>query len=210
MPLKQRLVSFYFPFRHKNRSFVAILSAILEFVIGFVSNFYNSCALSLRTIQWKNEVSILTNDCVTANYSVSQPPFCPPSWNFWSDLSQTSTTDIRHLGIYNQTSTTDMRCHYAQFGEKNEVSVLINGWSTAKYSVSRPPFVRHLGICNPICVKLLQVMFGVILSNLKEKRHLYLKRFSWGPQTRHTHTHTDTHTHTWRWHKAKCNALHFA
>ena len=32
----------------------AILSAILEFVIGFVSNFYNTCALSLRTIQRKN------------------------------------------------------------------------------------------------------------------------------------------------------------
>ena len=30
------------------------------------------------------------------------------------------------------------------------------------------PFVRHLGICNQICVKLLQVMSGVILSNLKE------------------------------------------
>ena len=30
-------------------------------------------------------------------------------------------------------------------------------------------FVRHLGICNPICVKLLQVMSGVIPSNLKEK-----------------------------------------
>ena len=30
-------------------------------------------------------------------------------------------------------------------------------------------FVRHLGICNPICIKLLQVMFGVISSNLKRK-----------------------------------------
>ena len=39
-------------------------------------------------------------------------------------------------------------------------------------------FVRHLGICNPICVKLLQVISGVITSNLKEKRRLYLKPFS--------------------------------
>ena len=29
------------------------LTAILELVIGFVSNFYNWCALSLSTIQWK-------------------------------------------------------------------------------------------------------------------------------------------------------------
>ena len=32
--------------------------------------------------------------------------------------------------------------------------------------------VRHLGIGNPICVKLLQAMSGVIPSNLKEKRRL--------------------------------------
>ena len=57
-------------------------------------------------------------------------------------------------------------------------------------------FVRHLWICNPICVKLLQIMSGVIPSNLKEKRRLYLKPFSWGPQTRYTHTDTHTHTHT--------------
>ena len=39
----------------------AILSAILEFVIGFASNLYNWCALSLRTIQCKHEVSIIIN-----------------------------------------------------------------------------------------------------------------------------------------------------
>ena len=43
----------------------------------------------------------------------AQPPFCSQSWNLYSDLCQTSTT----VG----------RCHYAQFSEKNEVSVLING-----------------------------------------------------------------------------------
>ena len=35
-----------------------MLSAILEFVIGFVSKFYNSCVLSLHTIQLKNQVYI--------------------------------------------------------------------------------------------------------------------------------------------------------
>ena len=61
-------------------------------------------------------------------------------------------------------------------------------------------FVRHLGICNPTCVKLVQVMSGDFPINLKEKRRLYLKPFSGCPQTRHTHIHThtktDTHTHT--------------
>ena len=57
-------------------------------------------------------------------------------------------------------------------------------------------FVRCLGICNPICVKLLQIMSDVIPCNTKQKRRLYLKQFSWGPQTRHTHTQTDRHTHT--------------
>ena len=58
----------------------AILSAILEFVIRFLLNIYNWCPVSLRTIQWKNEVSTLINGWVTANYSVSRPQFCPPSW----------------------------------------------------------------------------------------------------------------------------------
>ena len=57
-------------------------------------------------------------------------------------------------------------------------------------------FVRYLGICNPICVKLLLVMAGVISSNLNQKRRLHLKPFSWGPQTRHTHSDTQTQTHT--------------
>ena len=58
-------------------------------------------------------------------------------------------------------------------------------------------FVRHLEICNPICVKLLQAMSGVIPRNLK-KRLLYLKSFCWRPQMRPTHirTRTRTHTHT--------------
>ena len=55
-------------------------------------------------------------------------------------------------------------------------------------------FVRHLGICNPICVKLLHFMSGVIPRNLKEKRHIYLKPFSWHAHGTHTHTQADTHT----------------
>ena len=38
-------------------------------------------------------------------------------------------------------------------------------------------FVRYLGTCNPIYVKLLQIMSGVIPRNLKN-RLLYLKPFS--------------------------------
>ena len=39
-------------------------------------------------------------------------------------------------------------------------------------------FVRFLVICNPICVKLLQIMSGDIPRNFKETRRLYLKPFS--------------------------------
>ena len=57
-------------------------------------------------------------------------------------------------------------------------------------------FVRYLGICNPICVKLLQVMSGVIPCNLKKKslsQTLFLK--STNAAYTHTHTHTQTHTY---------------
>ena len=56
-------------------------------------------------------------------------------------------------------------------------------------------FVRHLGICFQSCVKLLQVMSGVIPRNLK-KILLYLKPFPLRPQTRHTLTHARTHART--------------
>ena len=63
-----------------------------------MSNFYCWCALSLRTNEWKMEVSILINGWVTANYSVSRPPFCSPYWNLWSDLYKALTGYVRcHL-----------------------------------------------------------------------------------------------------------------
>ena len=104
----------------------AILSAILKFVIGFVSNFYNSCALSLPTSQWKNEVSILKNGWVTVNYSVSQPPFF-----YHLEIGKRICVNLLQLmsGVITYNSV-----------KKNEVSILINGCVTAKYSVSRPPF----------------------------------------------------------------------
>ena len=46
-------------------------------------------------------------------------------------------------------------------------------------------------------------MSDVIPSNLK-KRRLYLKPFSWGPQTRHTHTHTHTHYDSIRRNAMRC------
>ena len=50
-------------------------------------------------------------------------------------------------------------------------------------------FVRHLGICNPICVKLLQVMFGFITRNLKKNDVCISNRFP-GIHKRGIHTHT--------------------
>ena len=53
-------------------------------------------------------------------------------------------------------------------------------------------FVRHLGICNLICVQLLQIMSGVIPCNLKKNVSIS-NRFL--RSTNATHTHTQTHTH---------------
>ena len=103
----------------------------------------------------KNEVSVLINHWITANYSVSRPPFCPTSWNLLPDLCKTSTTHVR--------------CHYPQFSEKNEVSILINGWVTANYSVLQTPFCPPSWNCNRIGVNLLQLMSGVITHNSVKK-----------------------------------------
>ena len=54
-------------------------------------------------------------------------------------------------------------------------------------------FARHLGICNSICVKLLQIMSGVIIDihafvDLGSTNAVYTHR--------HTQTHTQTRRHT--------------
>ena len=38
-------------------------------------------------------------------------------------------------------------------------------------------FVRHLGIYNPICIKLLQLMSGAITHNSVKKRSLYINKW---------------------------------
>ena len=63
------------------------------------------------------------------------------------------------------------------------------------YSVSRPNFVRHLEICNPICVKLLHVMSAVIPHNLKNDVSIS-NRFTDVHKRAHTNRHTQTHNTT--------------
>ena len=60
-------------------------------------------------------------------------------------------------------------------------------------SVSRPPFVRYLEICNQICVKLLQLMSGVIPRHLKETASLSQTVFL--ASTNAAYTQRDRHTH---------------
>ena len=47
-----------------------ILSATLEFVIGFVSNFYNWCPVSLRTIQWKKRSLYISKWLIYSQYKL--------------------------------------------------------------------------------------------------------------------------------------------
>ena len=56
-------------------------------------------------------------------------------------------------------------------------------------------FVRHIGICNPICFKLLQIMSGIIPRNLK-KNDVPISNHFPGVHKRSIHTHRQTHTHT--------------
>ena len=88
----------------------AILSAILEFAIGIVANFYSWCALSLRTIQRK-KLSLYIN-----------------KWHLGIS---------RRIYVKVQQLISGIITHYLV---KSEVSILINGWVTANYRVIQPPF----------------------------------------------------------------------
>ena len=57
-------------------------------------------------------------------------------------------------------------------------------------------FIRYLGICTATCVKLLQVMSGVISSNLKKYVSISNRFLEVHKRGIHTHTHRQTHTHT--------------
>ena len=65
-------------------------------------------------------------------------------------------------------------------------------------------FVRHVGICNPICVKLVQVMSGVIQRNLKKPTSLSQTVFLASTNATHTHTHTHTHDDSNRRNAMRC------
>ena len=79
-------------------------------------------------------------------------------------------------------------------------SVKINEVSVLKMAELRPNivfhgrhFVLHLWICNPICVKLLKVIPGVIPSNFKKNDFSISNHF---PEVHKRSIHTQTHTHT--------------
>ena len=91
-----------------------------------------------------NEVSILINGWVTANYSVSRPPFCSPSWHLQSDLCKTLTgyvrchsTSNRFPGVHKRgihTDTTHTHTHMSiAIGEMQCVAFRLK-MSSSKYS----------------------------------------------------------------------------
>ena len=114
---------------------------------------------------------------------------------------------VRHLGICNRICVLLLQLMYAVIAHN---SVKKRSICVTKMAELQPiivfhgrPFVPDLGICNPICAKLLQIMSGVIPRNLKEvsisnrfpevhKRGIYTQTHT------NTHTHTYTHTHTRR------------
>ena len=88
---------------------------------------------------------------------------------------------VRHLGI----------CHpiYVQLLQlmssvithnsmKKKKSLYINKWLIYSQLVFHGRhIVRHLGICNRICVKLLQLMYTVLTHNSVKKRSLYINQW---------------------------------
>ena len=148
----------------------------------FVSNFYNSCALSLRTIQWKNGIC----------YRIVS--------NFYESCALSLRTIQWKNGICYRISVKLLQLMCAVITHnsvKNEVSILINGWVIANYSVSWPQF------CPPswnLLSVLCQTLTGYARCHSEQlkKRSLYLKSNVAYTHTQHTHTqHTHTHTHAY-------------
>ena len=156
-------------------------------------------------VRWVRLVSYQILQCSLARLyhvcSVSNVFFYKSAYKTWKASVEAG---IRRNAICYcvKLQTTDVRCHYAQFSEKKR-SLYINKWPSYSQLVFHG---RHFGTCNLICVKLLQIMSGVIPRNLK-KRRLHLQPF-FPPRskTRHTHTHTrrQTHDDNIRWNAMHC------
>ena len=72
-----------------------------------------------------------------------------------------------HINIYIVISNKKVQhrsWHMAKCNTLYHLKWNINAWDTPMHLHGRH-FVRHLGICNPICIKLLQLMSGVITHN---------------------------------------------
>ena len=92
---------------------------------------------------------------------------------------------VRHLGICNQICVKLPQLMWAVI-TRNSVKRqfhYINKWFELQSIIAfrGRHFVRHLGICNRICVKLLQIVFGVIPCNVKKRAtslsHVVFLRF---------------------------------
>ena len=120
---------------------------------------------------------------------------------------------VRHLGIcisdMCQSSTTNVRCHCAQFSEKNEVSILINGWVTANYSVSRPSFCPpswnlYFDLCKTL-TGYVRCHFEQFKKTTSPSQTVFLRSTNAAHARTHAHTHAHTHTHDDSWRR---NAMH--
>ena len=108
---------------------------------------------------------------------------------------------VRHLGICNRICVNLLQLMSGVIThnsvKKTKVSILTNTELRPIIVFHDRNFVRHLGICNPVCVKLLHVMSGVIPSNLKKTPSPSQTVFLRSTNASYTHTdrQTDTHTH---------------
>ena len=106
----------------------------------------------------------------------------------------------RHLGICNRIYDKllqRMSGIIAHSSVRNEVSILINGWVTANYSISRPPFCSPLEFVIrivPNFYRLCPVLFCAIF--IKNDFSI-TNRFS-GVHKRGIHIHSQTHTYTYK------------
>ena len=115
--------------REKRRSSSQTGQSGIEFIFepsSLYSILTQSLDITILTRNPSTEAGIRRNTICYNTWNEIYMIEIQPSWNLYSNLCQTSTTNVR--------------CHYSQFTEKNEVSILINGWVTANDSISWTSF----------------------------------------------------------------------
>ena len=131
----------------------------------------------LLTLGWHSRIVIKSNTVQTVSLKCNS---CDSILYLWIEGKLNKNNDIIIRMVRKASVEAGIWRNAICYNTWNELLkwTLINSWDTV-IALHGHHFVRHPGICNPICVKLLQLMTGVITLNSLKKNEVSILINGW-------------------------------